>query len=193
MRFFYVTIFVLRVEGATAEECEVNKLCSSTKCKCEKDNDCDSAEKVCFKESTGGGAEKLILLTTANKLEPGKPATATNHFCVSAGVDKEVFKCVFSDTAADIQACNPHGATVDQANICPKSNTVLKAGEAGTGEKLCIGKDKSNKCGTDKICHPGAAGNGAICPESNKKLEVGCSSSYRKRLYRSQSTLKRDM
>jgi len=84
MRFFYVTIFVLRVEGATAEECEVNKLCGSTKCNCVESGsvtkECEG-DKVCVPEGSG---KKLIPLTATNKLEPGKPATAEKHFCLSA-------------------------------------------------------------------------------------------------------------
>lgn len=157
MRFFYVTIFALSVEGA---DCTDNQLCS-TKCKCKDADDCEGGKKVCIP----GTPKELITLTADNQLKAGENANATKHLCVSAA-EKKVFKCVFKpDGNAENEACNPHGVngTVDQANVCLKSNTVLKAGNPGVADKLCIGKAESKKCGAEKICHPGAAAGDPLC------------------------------
>jgi len=154
MRFFYVTIFALRVEGA---DCTVNQLCSnSTACKCKDAGDCNSDKKVCVPEGIG---KKLIELTADNQLTAGENATAAKHFCVSA-VGNNVFKCVFEDADnASNEACNPHGAPT-KSTICPKSNTVLKAGDTGTGAKLCIGRYETVPvaCPANSICNPDARG-----------------------------------
>jgi len=160
MRFFYVTIFALRVEGGTVvcADAQVNQLCSSTACKCEADNDCNSDKKVCFQEGSG---KKLIELTTANKLTAGENATAEKHFCVSAKEKTKVFKCVFNADAAENQACNPHGDTVNQTTVCPRSSTVLKAGVAATAtNNVCIASSKlsSATCEDGQFCNPSATG-----------------------------------